>query len=94
MLLLRLHATLQGTVHVFRLMMNDKQEDLPPHLAAAALKDAERSDFKPVKLNAIGRARAAASLGSLPGSAAASAAVGLYSGNHGFYSEPPGGTAH
>ena len=58
---------------------------MPPHLAAAALPPAERREFRPVKLAAAGRARGGAGVlnGSLPGSAAASAAVNLYNGSAG-----------
>jgi len=77
---------MQGTTHVFKLSLPGQEEGTPPHLAAAAMSSAERKDFRPVKLVAAGRARGASMLnGSIPGSAAASAAVSLYNGSAGVY---------
>lgn len=76
--------TLQGTTHIFKLSLSDKSADAPPHLVAACIKASEVKDFRPVRLNAIGRARGTNILnGAIPGSAAASAAVNLYSGSQG-----------
>lgn len=75
---------LQGTSHIFKLSLTDKADEPPPYLAAAAIREAERREWKPAKVNAVGRARPASALGSaIPGSAAASAAVSLYSGTQG-----------
>ena len=75
---------MQGTSHIFKLCLSDKPDEPPPYLVAAAIRDSERRDWKPAKLNAIGRARPASALSTtIPGSAAASAAVSLYSGNQG-----------
>ena len=72
---------------MFKLSLSDKADEPPPHLAAAAIRESERRDWKPAKLNAVGRARPASAFGSaIPGSAAASAAVNLYSGNQGTVS--------
>jgi len=78
-------AYVQGTTHVFRLSLPGKEEGAPPHLVAAAMPAAARREFRPVKLVAAGRARGAAGMlnGSIPGSAAASAAVNLYNGSAG-----------
>lgn len=75
---------MQGTTHIFKLSLPGKAENMPPHLAAAAIPQIERRDFKAVKLAAVGRARGGTALnGAIPGSAAASAAVKLYTGNAG-----------
>ena len=76
---------MQGTTHVFRLSAPEKSESMPPHLAAAAIPAADRRLLSPVKLVAAGRARVGSFLnGGIPGSAAASAAVNLYSGTSGM----------
>jgi hypothetical protein len=79
---------MQGTTHVFKLSLPGQGEGTPPHLAAAAMSAAERKAFRPVKVVAAGRARGASLLnGSIPGSAAASAAVSLYNGTAGDHSQ-------
>ena len=79
---------MQGTTHIFQLVMSEKGEEAP-HLAAATVKASDKKEFRPVKLNAIGRARAATVLnGAIPGSAAASAAVNMYNGNQGRFPQP------
>ena len=80
-----LGPAVQGTTHVFRLSAPEKSESMPPHLAAAAIPAADRRLLSPVKLVAAGRARVGSFLnGGIPGSAAASAAVNLYSGTSGM----------
>lgn len=76
---------MQGTTHIFRLSAPEKgSKGQPPHLAAASIPFSERSLSKPQRLQPAGRARPSGILnGSIPGSAAASAAVNLYNGTSG-----------
>lgn len=79
----------QGTTHIFKLALSDKAGQLAPCLAAGCIKPSERKVMRPVRLNAVGRARDTNIMnGALPGSAAASAAVHLYNGSQGEFKLP------